>query len=159
MRRWIVATALTLALSVPAIAAPAAGPRAAKVAAPQANAERVNVTVQLVVARESGPVDPGLESVARQLRSLGLASVRRVTAESARVSERGVVVAKVDGRRMRVTLISLAPDTAKVDLLASRDGEELVHQVYTAPRGKVGALAGLGAYRGGKLFAAVTVGR
>ncbi len=161
MRRWTTATAAALAilLSTPALAGPPPSPRLARVSPPAQSSVRAKIKVELVVAREAGPVDPGLEGIARQLRSKGLTSVRRVTAESARLEEDGSVVAKIDGRRMKVTLLELMPDQAKVRYAAHRDGEELFHQVYTAPRGKVGVLAGMGAYRGGKLFGAITVER
>ena len=60
---------------------------------------------------------------------------------------------------MRVKLLSLGPTEARLDASAHRDGEELFHQSFTAPRGKVSGLFGMGSYRGGKLFAAITVGR
>jgi hypothetical protein len=111
------------------------------------------------VAREKGPVDPGLEGVARELKSKGLHSVRRVTAESVTVRKGGVVSARVDGRRMKVTLLDLDGDRARVRYDAYRDGEELFHQVFWAPCGKTGPLAGMGSYRGGKLIGVITVGQ
>jgi hypothetical protein len=60
---------------------------------------------------------------------------------------------------MKVTLLELEGDRARVRYDAYRDGEELFHQVFWTPSGKTGPLAGMGSYRGGKLFGVITVGQ
>ncbi|MEQ1508253.1 MAG: hypothetical protein ABMB14_38840 [Myxococcota bacterium] len=122
-------------------------------------AGRVRVDVLVVYASNSGQVDPRLNELKRQLEMMKFTGFQVLSTHSTQLgASQSTQVSIEGGRKIEITLVSLAETQAKVRIELFRGSEKTVDTTVTIPRGRA-YLVGGPKYQEGSLMFPITVAR
>jgi hypothetical protein len=144
--------AAPMALPTSAFAEPPARPGAA--AAPQG--ARVRIEVLSVHATSSGPVDPRLRDLQKQLPKM-FTGFKLLSTHTDQVGVNQSTAFPLEGgRRMKITLLERGEQNARARIEVFKDDEKKVDTTVTIPRGEAFIMMGF-AYQEGKLVFPVSI--
>jgi hypothetical protein len=127
--------------------------------APHGNAApaRAQVQVRVVLANNSGKVDPALKPLEAQLRFTKYTGFQQLSSSTAQLAEGADATFQVEGgRRLRVDLLDRTPTQAKVRVRLTENASNLLDTTVSIPRNKPFIIGGP-KYNGGVLILPVTV--
>jgi hypothetical protein len=124
----------------------------------EAPANRVRVEVEVVYANHSSQVDPRIDGAGlkRQLASLGFTGFELLSTQTMSLSVGQDDSFNHEGnRKVTVSLLSKSPETVKMRIQWTKDGNTQVDTTVSLPRGRAFVMGGT-KYQDGKLVLVVT---